>query len=163
IHERLDDYYYAAIGKIDSAIPRILGTDIRQLGLRFTLDFSMLGVGGLMGIAVSTSVLLGAFINFVILAPIMIEHGDIVQRTLANGHLVPISRAEIVNQWSMWWGITMMVVGSLVGLAAKPDIFTKAFKNLKGDRAKAGTGSDVLKDIEVPLWVSWVGVPVFSV
>ncbi len=163
IHERLDEYYYIAATKLDLAIPKILGTDIRALGLRGTLDFSMLGIGGLMGMAVSTSVLLGAFINFVILAPIMIQHGDIVPRVLANGHVVPISRAEIVNQWSMWWGITMMVVGSLVGLAAKPEIFTKAFKSFKGKKADAADRSDVLADIEVPLWVSWVGVPVFSV
>jgi hypothetical protein len=36
-------------------------------------------------VSVATSVLLGAVINFAILAPIMIEHGDIVARTLANG------------------------------------------------------------------------------
>jgi OPT family oligopeptide transporter len=165
IHERLDDYYYMAATRLHLAIPKILGTDIRALGLRGTLDLSMLGIGGLMGVAVSTSVLLGAFINFVILAPLMIQHGDIVPRMLANGQVVPISRAEIVNQWSMWWGIAMMVVGSLVGLVAKPEIFTKAFKAFgkrKGDGA-ASRRNDVLADIEVPLWVSWVGVPVFSV
>ena len=43
IHERLDTYYYAAA----SYVPRILGTDVRQLGLRLTLDAAMLGVGGL--------------------------------------------------------------------------------------------------------------------
>ena len=165
IHERLDDYYYMAATRLHLAIPKILGTDIRALGLRGTLDLSMLGIGGLMGVAVSTSVLLGAFINFAILAPVMIQHGDIVPRLLANGQTVPISRAEIVNQWAMWWGITMMVVGSLVGLVAKPEIFTKAFKAFgarKGDDA-ASQRNDVLADIEVPLWVSWVGVPVFSV
>ena len=165
IHERLDDYYYMAATRLHLAIPKILGTDIRTLGLRATLDLSMLGIGGLMGLAVSTSVLLGTFINFAILAPIMIQHGDIAPRVLANGQVVAISRAEIVNQWSMWWGIAMMVVASLVGLVAKPEIFTKAFKSLrsrKGDAA-ASQRSDVLADIEVPLWVSWVGVPVFSV
>ena len=165
IHEQLDEYYYMAATKLHLAIPKILGTDIRALGLRATLDLSMLGIDGLMGMAVSTSVLLGTFINFAILAPIMIEHGDIVPRVLANGHVVPISRAEIVNQWSMWWGITMMVVGSLVGLVAKPEIFTKAYKSLrtrKGDAA-ATERDDVLAHIEVPLWVSWVGVPIFSV
>ena len=165
IHERLDDYYYMAATRLHLAIPKILGTDIRALGLRGTLDLSMLGIGGLMGLAVSTSVLLGTFINFAILAPIMIQHGDIVPRVLANGQVVAISRAEIVNQWAMWWGITMMVVASLVGLFAKPEIFTKAFQSLrsrKGDVA-ASQRSDVLADIEVPLWVSWVGVPVFSV
>ena len=101
IHERFDDYYYMAATRLDLAIPRILGTDIRALGLRASLDFSMVGTGGLMGMAVSTSVLLGAFINFAILAPIMIQHGDIAQRVLSSGQVVPISRGEIVNQWSM--------------------------------------------------------------
>jgi OPT family oligopeptide transporter len=157
-HERLDTYYYQAGG----AALKILGTDFRALGLRLTLDAAMLGVGGLMGIVVATSCLLGAFVNFAVLAPIMIERGDIVQRVLDNGQVVPISRAEIVNQWSMWWGVTMMVAGSLVGLFAKPDIFTKAFKNLKGGKGTQDAGDDPLQHIELPLWMSWVGVPVFS-
>ena len=88
-----------------------------------------------------------------------------MNRTLANGTIVKISRAEIVNQWSMWWGVTMMVVGSLVGLLAKPDLFTKAFKSVfkSGPKQVAEPGADVLKHIEVPLWVSWIGVPIFSV
>jgi len=157
-HERLDTYYYAAADKANVLIPTILGTDIRQLGLRLTLDAAMLGVGGLMGIAVATSCLLGAFINFVILAPIMIEAGDIVARVGPTGVVVPISRGEIVNQWSLWWGVTMMVVGSLVSLFGRPEIFKGLFKR----RAKE-QGADVLKHIEFPLWISAVGVPVFSV
>jgi uncharacterized oligopeptide transporter (OPT) family protein len=157
-HERLDSYYYAVATKAQGWIPTILGTDIRQLGLRLTLDAAMLGVGGLMGIAVATSCLLGAFINFVILAPIMIQAGDIVARVGPNGAVVPISRAEIVNQWSLWWGVTMMVVGSLVSLLGRPEIFKGIFK-----RSEKSAGADVLKDIEFPLWISAVGIPVFSV
>ncbi|MEP6942999.1 MAG: OPT/YSL family transporter [Betaproteobacteria bacterium] len=37
-HERLDSYYYAAAAKANLYIPTILGTDIRTLGLRLTLD-----------------------------------------------------------------------------------------------------------------------------
>jgi uncharacterized oligopeptide transporter (OPT) family protein len=163
LHEHLDDYYYMWLARLHMAAPKILGTDIRQLGLRFSLDFSMLGVGGLMGVAVASSVLLGGVINLAILAPIMIQHGDIAARTLANGHVVQISRPEIVNQWSIWWGVSMMVVGAIAGLAAKPELFAKAFKSM---RKMAGTTaeprSDVLRHIEVPLWVSWIGVPVFS-
>ena len=155
-HERLDSYYYAA----SSYIPRILGTDIRQLGLRLTLDVAMFGVGGLMGIKVATSVLLGMFINFVILAPIMIQHGDIIARIAPDGKVVPISRAEIVNQWSLWWGVTMMVVGSLVSLFAKPEIFTSAFRNLG---KKKDAADDPMRDIEFPLWISAVGIPIFAV
>jgi uncharacterized oligopeptide transporter (OPT) family protein len=158
IHERLDTYYYAAVGKAQQYIPSILGTDFRVLGLRLTLDVAMLGVGGLMGIAIATSCMLGAFVNFVVLAPIMIQAGDIVARTAPNGAVVPISRIEIVNQWSLWWGVTMMVVGSLVGLLGRPEIFKGLFKRTKKER-----GADVLGHIELPLWVSGIGIPILSV
>jgi uncharacterized oligopeptide transporter (OPT) family protein len=157
-HERLDTYYYATLTKASGWVPTILGTDIRQLGLRLTLDAAMLGVGGLMGVAVATSCLLGAFINFVILAPIMIQAGDIVARVGPSGAVVPISRAEIVNQWSLWWGVTMMVVGSLVSLVGRPEIFKGLFR-----RTEKQQGVDVLKDIEFPLWISVLGIPLFSV
>jgi len=156
-HERLDTYYYAAAAKVNGYVPTLLGTDIRQLGLRLTLDVAMLGVGGLMGIAVATSCLLGAFVNFVVLAPLMIQAGDIAPRIGPGGAVVPVSRAEIVNQWSLWWGVTMMVVGSLVSLFGRPEIFKGLFR--RGSRAG---GADVLARIEFPVWISVVGIPLFS-
>jgi hypothetical protein len=93
-----------------------------------------------------------------VLAPIMIQAGDIVQRIGPNGAPVPISRAEIVNQWSLWWGVTMMVVGSLVSLLGRPEIFKGVFR--RGAREQ---GEDLLKDIEFPTWISVVGIPLFSV
>jgi OPT family oligopeptide transporter len=163
LHERWDTYYYDIATKADMWLPKILGTDIRALGLRLNFDLAMVGIGGLMGIAVASSVMLGAFINFVVLAPLMIQAGDIVARVAPSGAVVPISRGEIVNQWSMWWGVTMMVVGSLVGLLAKPELFKAAFKSVTGRKAPAASGPDVLAHIEVPLMVSYIGVPIFSV
>jgi len=177
LHERLDTYYYTWAVKAEAWIPKILGTDIRVLGLRLTLDLAMVGVGGLIGIVVATSCLLGAFINFAVLAPMMIELGDIAPRLDAAGQALPLNRSEIVNQWSMWWGVTMMVTGSLVGLVAKPDLFTGLFSLLRkpgspvhaqgaADTASGPStgsdGADPLRGIEVPLWISWVGVPLFS-
>ena len=161
--ERIDEYYYLLAAKWQLWTPKILGTEFRTLGLRLTIDAAMLGVGGLMGVRVATSVVLGALFNFVVLAPIMIARGDIAPRVGPTGALVPLSRVEILNQWSLWWGVTMMVVGSLIALAGKPEIFTSAFKNLRGKKKDAAAGDDVLKNIELPLWISFVGVPVFSV
>ncbi|MDO8702812.1 MAG: OPT family oligopeptide transporter [Undibacterium sp.] len=163
LQERLDTYYYTAAVKYDLWIPKILGVDFRTLGLRLTLDAAMLGVGGLMGIRVASSVLLGAFINFVILAPIMIGRGDIAPRVSASGAIVALSRSEIVNQWSLWWGVAMMVVGAMVGLLAKPEIFTNAIKSFTKKKTGVIAGPVVLRDIEVPLWISYVGVPIFAV
>jgi OPT family oligopeptide transporter len=160
--ERIDEYYYLLAAKYDLWIPRILGTDFKTLGIRIGLDAAMLGVGGLMGVRVATSVILGTAVNFFILAPIMIARGDIAPRALPNGGTIPLSRVEIVTQWSLWWGVTMMVVGSLIALAGKPEIFTSVFKNLRGKKKKP-RGEDVLAHIELPLWISYVGVPVLSV
>jgi uncharacterized oligopeptide transporter (OPT) family protein len=161
--ERFDQYYYDVAGRLGLWIPKILGTDIRQLGLRLTLDAAMLGVGGLMGVRVATSVILGALVNFVILAPIMIERGDIRAYTAPGGALVAISRTEIVNQWSLWWGVTMMVVGALVGLFARPEIFTTAFAALTTRKDPTTAIADPLRHIELPLWLSFVGIPILSI
>jgi len=165
LHERIDDYYYAWAVKVHGFIPSILGTDFRTLGLRVVVDAALIGTGGLMGIAVAASCFLGAFINFVILAPLMIQMGDIAPRLGPDGVLMPLSRNEIVNQWALWWGVTMMVVGALVSLLAKPEIFTSAFKRKPAPQkvvAKDDSKSDLLKHIEVPLWISWIGVPIVS-
>ena len=162
LHERLDTYYYTWVAKASGAIPRILGTDIRQLGLRFTVDAALMGVGGLIGIRVATSCLIGAILNFVVLAPIMIQRGEIRSYTNATGAVVAISRAEIVNQWALWWGVSMMVVGSLVSLFARPDLFSGLWRMLRQRRAPRSQEIDPLRDIELPLWLSYVGVPVFG-
>jgi uncharacterized oligopeptide transporter (OPT) family protein len=52
-----------------------------------------------------------------------------------------------------------MVVGSIVGLFARPKVIFGAFKNLFGKRRE---GTDVLGHIELPLWVSFVGIPILA-
>jgi uncharacterized oligopeptide transporter (OPT) family protein len=159
-HERIDDYYYLLAAKYQLWVPRILGTDLRTLGLRVGLDAAMIGVGGLMGVRVATSVMLGTAVNFIILAPIMIARGDIAPRVTAQGATIALSRAEIVNQWSLWWGVTMMVVGSLVALAGKPEIFISTFRNLRRKKKNTDAAPDLLAQIELPLWISYIGVPI---
>ena len=163
LRERLDDYYYLAAAKAHWWIPKILGTDIRTLGLRIGFDGAMIGVGGLMGIRVSSSVLVGSLVNFVVLAPWMIQRGDIAPRLTSAGAPIPLNRAEIVNQWSLWWGVTMMVVGSLVALAVKPEIFRSAWKTITTSKKEKAPADDPLRHIELPLSVSFIGVPIMSV
>jgi len=109
--------------------------------------------------------LLGALVNYVILAPWMIQRGDILPLAKMGGGVMGFSRATIVNQWSLWWAVTMMVVGSLVALLGKPELYRGIFAKLRSKDSAAGNGEkrDVLKHIELPLWLSYIGVPILSV
>lgn len=159
LQEKFDEFFYRFLAARNISAPAIMGTDIRELALRGTLHMDMIGVGGLMGIKTSTSLLIGAVINFVFLAPWMIQRGDIVGKADAAG-VFHYGRATILNEWSIWWGVTIMVVGSLIGLFAKPKVLIGAFT---GFFKKKREGEDVLGHIELPLWISFVGVPILSV
>jgi uncharacterized oligopeptide transporter (OPT) family protein len=153
LNEKLSALYFrlAPEGAIG---PTINGVTLKNLALWPSLDLAMFGTGGLMGVKTSTSLLVGMVINFVILAPWLIGRGEI------NLALGPSPRAEIVNQWAIWWGVGIMVVGSLVALAAKPAMLIAPFRALLGKRA---AGTDELSHIELPLKVSFIGIPILAV
>ena len=155
----LDGWYYWLVEKGIAPLPRLANVDIRQLGLTAGLDLAMIGAGGLMGIRTAASMLIGMLLNFVVIVPAMIAMGEIAPRegSVANGTAI-FGRAYILNNWALWWGIAIMVVASLVSLFAKPKVFVEAFRGLF---KKKGAGEeDVLGHIELPLWVSWVGIPI---
>jgi OPT family oligopeptide transporter len=157
----LDAWYYSLVDKGLAPLPKLAGVDIRQLALSPTLDFAMIGAGGLMGIRTAASLLLGAILNFVVVVPVMISIGEIQPRagSIAEGTAL-FGRAYLLNNWALWWGITMMVVAAMVTLFARPEVFVEAFRSLAGRAGTAGKGSDVLRHIELPLPVSWIGVPI---
>jgi uncharacterized oligopeptide transporter (OPT) family protein len=152
--EHLDAWYYWLAEKRIVPIPKLAGVDVRQLGLSPTLDLAMVGAGGLMGIRAGVSLLVGMLINFVILVPWMIAEGEIKPR--ADG---TFSRVHVVNNWALWWGISIMVVAALVSLFAKPKMLASAFT---GFLRKKPAGEDVVAHIELPLKVSLVGVPIVA-
>lgn len=108
--------------------PSILGTPITNLTLQPELDIPMIGAGGLMGIRTGFSMLLGAVINCAILAPIMIQSGDIVPN--AKG----IVTFKEITFWSLWCGVAMMTVASLLTFFAKPEIILSSFRGLWGGK-----------------------------
>ncbi|MCE7974954.1 MAG: OPT family oligopeptide transporter [Leptolyngbya sp. PLA1] len=146
--------------------PAIKGTTFQQMGLTPGLDLAMIGAGGLMGIRAASSMMIGMAINFLIVVPWMISIGEILPRTnaqtgavLLDANGLPVfGRAWILNSWALWWGISIMVVASMVSLFAKPKVFVEAFAGLFGKKGEKK--EDPVGHIELPLWVSWVGVPV---
>jgi len=153
--EHLDAWYYSLADQGKLPIPKLANVDIRQLGLSPTMDLALFGAGGLMGIRAASSLLIGMLINFCVLVPWMISIGEIPPRPDGT-----FSRIHVVNNWALWWGITIMVVAALTALFARPQVILSAFKGLG---AKKNAGSDVLGHIELPLWISFVGIPIIAV
>jgi uncharacterized oligopeptide transporter (OPT) family protein len=149
IPEFLDDWIYRRLGWV----PQILGTPVTSLTLRPELDLPMIGAGGLMGIRTGASLVLGAAVNYALLAPVMIEQGSIVAN--AQGR---IGFREITF-WSLWCGVAMMTVASLLTFFSKPRILIGAFSKLFGRRRQT---VDILGHIELPLSVSVVGIPILG-
>jgi uncharacterized oligopeptide transporter (OPT) family protein len=151
VPDQLLGWYWALVAKNPKLPHTLLGTDARQLGINPILDLTMFGAGGLTGVRTANSLLLGCITNFFVLAPLMISLGEIEPKPDGS-----FGRAHLLNTWCLWWGVAIMVTGSLTGLFAKPELLLSAFR-----RSKAGEAEqDVLADIELPLWVSYVGVPI---
>ncbi|MFM9996862.1 MAG: OPT family oligopeptide transporter [Phycisphaerales bacterium] len=164
--EQLDVLYVWFAGKVGLGIPKLGGIDFRQCGVTPALDISLMGAGGLMGIRGGFSLLVGAILNYCILAPWMINRGDIKQATnLATGELRfdalgnAVFGFRQVTFWSLWPGVACLVVASFVAFFAKPKVIMSSFRGLFGKRDQT---SDVLKHIELPNWVPIIGIPVFS-
>jgi OPT family oligopeptide transporter len=149
IPEYLDEWVY----KI--AALKIGGIDLRQLTVRLDSDIVMMAAGGLMGIRTGVSLIIGAVLDYCIIAPIMIHRGDIVGKALADGTVQYGFKS--ITMWALWGGVAMMTTASLFAFFAKPQIFLSAFKGLF---KKSEQQNDVLKDIELPLSVFVVGIPV---
>jgi putative OPT family oligopeptide transporter len=148
VPEFLDELIYERTGT-----PKILGTPVTNLTLRPEFDLVMIGTGGLMGMRTAGSLFLGALVNYAILAPLMIHSGDIVPNAKGT-----IGFREITF-WSLWCGVAMVTAASIVSFFAKPQVligsFTKLFR-------RSEQSSDVLRDIELPLSVSIVGIPILG-
>ena len=90
---------------------------------------------------------LGAFINYAILAPIMIQMGDIVPNAKGT-----IGFREITF-WSLWCGVAMMTMASLLTFFAKPDLLISAFRNLlKRPRPSVRPSGEAGESRELPRW-----------
>jgi uncharacterized oligopeptide transporter (OPT) family protein len=156
IPEALDGWYYRLVERFGWWTPNIVGTPFRELTIQPNLDIAMIAAGGLMGIRTGASLMVGAVVNYCLLAPIMIQRGDILGVVDASGEFHVGFRA--ITTWSLWCGVAMMTTASIYAFFAKPQMLVSAFRGLFGGAKRRV--EDCLKHIELPLWVSLIGVPI---
>jgi len=128
-----------------NVIPAIMGTPLKDLTIRFDSSIVLMATGGLMGTNVASSLLIGAIVNYVILAPIMISKG-----------IIAAANFKEITMWSLWGGVAMMTTASLFSFFSKPRMLLDSFRGVFNRRNKK---KDILREIELPLWVSLVGIP----
>jgi putative OPT family oligopeptide transporter len=136
---------------------RLGGLELRELTVRFDTDFVMMAAGGLMGIRTGVSLMVGAIINYCILAPWMINRGDIVGNVV-NG--VAHYGFKPITMWALWGGVAMMTTASLYSFFSKPRMILDSLTSFLS-RKKSGQ-ADVLKDIELPVILSVIGIPIIG-
>jgi uncharacterized oligopeptide transporter (OPT) family protein len=109
-----------------------------------------------MGIRVGVSLMIGALINYLILAPYGIALGDVHGRIGPDGTVHYGFRA--ITAWALWGGVAMMTTASLLAFFAKPQILLGAFRGVfkKGKAIE----HDILAHIELPMRVFVIGIPV---
>jgi uncharacterized oligopeptide transporter (OPT) family protein len=138
----LDNYLYSFY------TPSILGTSLRDLTVSLETSVVMVAAGGLMGIKTGLSLLVGAAINYLVLAPILIKEGIILGTGFKN-----------ITMWALWGGVAMMTTASLYAFFSKPHLILRSFRHIFPAVVKK---DDILGDIELPLWVFVVGIPIIG-
>lgn len=146
--------------KLGFTVPKWFDIDPRQLTLTPVLDLALIGAGGLMGIRAAASLMLGAVVNYAVLAPWMAHIGEIKANSGSIAEGTATYGFKTITLWALWPGVACMVVASFVAFFAKPQLIIGAFQSLL---RRGKPKSDVLAHIEFPSWISMVGVPVMTI
>jgi len=136
--------------------PGIAGTPLKELTIRPDTDVVMMAAGGLMGIRTGVSLMIGAIVNYAIMSPLAIQNGDVVGAVGADGVLH--FGFKDITMWALWCGVAMMTTASLFAFFSKPKMLLRAFSGMFSKRS--GEKEDVVRDIELPLKVFVIGIPV---
>lgn len=132
-------------------IPATWGTEWIRLGkyrlneLTMSFEGSLLFVaaGAIMGFRQAWSMMLGAAVNYLILAPMMMDAGVIAE---SGG-----SALRRISSWSLWIGVPMMVTSGLLLFFLQWKTVVRAFGTLAAFMKKReGSADDPMERIEVP-------------
>ncbi len=138
----------------------VQGIPLTRLTMSWDMGLIMIAAGAIIGFKVAWSMLLGAIVNYLLMVPSAIHRGDIVALNAGAG----IGFRDI-TRWSLWTGVSMMVVSSIVMLFLNGGAILRAFSGLGAmfGRETAGRDEDRLAAIEVPnSWMA-IGLAISSV
>jgi OPT family oligopeptide transporter len=113
--------------------------NLQQLTLSFEGSLLFVAAGAIISFRQAWSMVLGALVNYAILAPIMLDRGII--ETASFGR---------ISRWSLWIGVPMMVTSGLLLFFLQWKTVVRAFSSITAFMKREKTGEDPLERIEVP-------------
>ena len=157
------------------ALPgRLRGLAMSAWSLGVNTSLLLYASGAILGLRVTTSLLLGAIVNYAVIGPWLVDHDVLRVATQAIAsdpaqwkpfaaaaeavHAIPIKtpdalHAMIRSKWSVWPGTALMVSASLVAFAFRWRTIVRALSGLGALLSKEKAPVDPLVAVEVP--TSW--------
>lgn len=119
------------------------GAPAAKLSLSLDLGVLLIGAGALISFKTGWSMLLGAVVTYLVLAPEMIAQGAIATATF-----------KAVNQWAVWSGAAMLVTSGLLAFAFEWRSVANSLSAMKGlfRKQTAEEKADPLNQVEAPAW-----------
>ena len=136
--------------KFNIPLLTLKGRPLADYTLSFEGSLIMLGAGAIMGFRAAWSMLLGAAINFGILAPLLYERG-IIDSRLGYKHIVA---------WSVWFGSAMILTSGLLAFSFQWRTVLRAVKSVSS--AFSGIQLTDEERSEVPMLWFFIGLAVLS-
>jgi uncharacterized oligopeptide transporter (OPT) family protein len=112
---------------------------LNQVTMSFEGSLLFIAAGALMSFRTAWSLLLGAVINYVWLAPIFLAKGDITGPSFRN-----------ISRWSLWTGVPMLVTSGLLLFFMNWKSVVRAFSTIGAFFRKSSGPADPMDRIEVP-------------
>jgi putative OPT family oligopeptide transporter len=123
---------------------RTFGATWMTRTVRFEWDPIFIAAGGLVGMRVSLSMLLGAVTCWMIYIPIL-------QHRLPE--VAALNTYSTLVQWALWGGVACMVTSSLLGVCLQWRSAMRAFQSLGSMFSRRSGPADPMEAIETP--ISW--------
>jgi putative OPT family oligopeptide transporter len=137
---------------------QILGHDLVRWTISVKTELVLVGAGGLMSFRTGWSMLFGAMVNYVVIAPALLQHG--LLKPLGGK---PVSYAGIID-WTLWPGAAILVAAGLTSFALDYKSIARAFTGLGAlvDARRRAEPAGGIAAVEAPDWWFPAGVLLLS-
>ncbi len=133
---------------------QILGYDLVKWTISVKTELVLVGAGGLMSFRTGWSMLFGAIVNYVVIAPALLQHG--LLKPLGGK---PVSYAGIID-WTLWPGAAILVAAGLTSFALDYKSIARSFSGLGAllDARRRAEPAGGIAAVEAPDWWFPAGV-----